>query len=71
MQAKRASSSIRAMWQTLEVSPRGFDVRRYRLVSARARLEQQLRVSIQVSRDASAKDLCLRSFCYDMSVAGA
>ena len=53
IQAEKAEFSVRAMCRTLEVSPSGFYAWRRRPPSAHARRDQQLRVLIRASHEAS------------------
>ena len=53
IQAEKAEFSVRAMCRTLEVSPSGFYAWRRRPSSAHARRDQQLRVLIRASHEAS------------------
>ena len=53
IQAEKASFSVRAMCRVLDVSPSGFYAWRDRPASARARRDQQLRVLIRASHEAS------------------
>ena len=53
IQVEKASFSVRAMCRVLQVSPSGFYAWRGRPTSARARRDQQLRVLIRASHEAS------------------